>query len=137
MSAKIGAPVDEQMKATLTKEERDYLERWETLSLDAMATKRDKLQPLADSMGFPHLSNMKIQFSTVLGNGQYSNPPNSTWRVEEPFILNPATEFFLTLIQRFFPFYHLIVLAFFLNGLHFVQWRKAIPISTVSSFKAH
>ena len=47
--SKIGAPIDEWMKAPPTNEERGYLERWEALSLDAMAAKRDALQPLADS----------------------------------------------------------------------------------------
>ena len=45
---KTGAPVEDWMKALPTKEERKYLGRWEELSLDVMASKRDALKPLAD-----------------------------------------------------------------------------------------
>ncbi len=43
---KTGAPLDEWMTTSPTREQRAYLERWEALSLDAMAAKRDALPPL-------------------------------------------------------------------------------------------
>jgi hypothetical protein len=46
---KTGAPLDEWMTTSPTKEERTYLERWEALPLDAMAAKRDTLPPRADT----------------------------------------------------------------------------------------
>ncbi len=46
---KAGAFLDEWSTTTLTKDERAYLERWEKLSLDAMAIKRDALPSRADT----------------------------------------------------------------------------------------
>jgi hypothetical protein len=47
--AKTGAELHDWMDSDPTKEQRAFLKRWEALSLESMASKRDALPPLADT----------------------------------------------------------------------------------------
>lgn len=98
------------MTETPTKEERDYLGRWESLDLHSMAKKRDALpskvkgkagdEPLADqyvpiyqqfsSVSHGDMYAVKLVELQEVGPGQLTLAPNPNW----PFVLTAQTSLF-------------------------------------------